>query len=164
MAGYCKDCGATPGTTRFYAGVPQRCAECHKRRVRENRAAKPDFYREFEAMRYARDYEKRRALRVAYAKTERGKLAMKRGHVAYMNRNPERRAAHISLGNALRDGRIIRPAECQECGAKSRIHGHHDDYAKPLDVRWLCIPCHTKAHHGERAVIALKRQQQQASP
>ncbi len=160
----CKDCGAMPGTTRFYAGVPQRCAECHKRRVRENRAVKADYYREFDAMRYVRDYEKRRASHQSYAQTERGKEAMRRGSAAYIARNPDRRAAHISLGNALRDGKVIRPAACQACGFNGRIQGHHDDYAKPLDVRWLCVSCHTKAHHGERAVVVVKKQHQEPSP
>ena len=164
MSRPCKDCGATPDVARFYAGVPQRCAECHKQSIRQNRAAKATYYQEFEAMRYVRDYEKRRALNAAYAQTERGKAAIRRGQLAYIARNPERRAAHISLGNALRDGRVIRPTECQDCGAMVRLQGHHDDYAKPLDVRWLCVPCHTKAHHGERAVSVTKKQQQGTSP
>jgi hypothetical protein len=30
------------------------------------------------------------------------------------------------------------------CGATEHVHGHHDDYQKPLVVRWLC-----RRHHGE---------------
>ncbi len=164
MARPCKDCGDTPDVARFYAGVPQRCAECHKQSVRKNRTEKAAYYQDFDAMRYVRDYEKRRSFHAAYAKTERGKTAIRRGQLAYIVRNPERRAAHISLGNALRAGKVIRPKECQDCGTVARIQGHHDDYSKPLDVRWLCVPCHTKAHHGERAVVVMKRQHQETSP
>jgi hypothetical protein len=32
---------------------------------------------------------------------------------------------------------------CEVCGV-ANAQAHHDDYTKPLDVRWFC-----QAHHGE---------------
>jgi len=107
-------------------------------------------------MRYVRDYEKRRASSRAYLSTERGKEAVQKARQSYAARYPERRAAHVALGNALRDGRVTRPTACDACGSGGRRHGHHDDYTKPLKVRWLCVPCHTEAHHGARAVIVTR--------
>lgn len=42
--------------------------------------------------------------------------------------------------------RIVRQP-CEVCGAL-KVHAHHDDYSKPLDVRWLCPPCH-RSHHDK---------------
>ncbi|CAB4141898.1 hypothetical protein UFOVP421_13 [uncultured Caudovirales phage] len=160
MARACKDCGATPDATRFYAGVPQRCAECHKQRVRQNRKANMAYYQAFEAMRYARDYEKRRAAMARYAASDAGKAAASRAKAEWNERNAIKRAAQLMVGRAVRSGKLARPKVCQSCGAGGRIHGHHDDYAKPLEVRWLCTPCHAAAHHGDRAISAQRRHQQ----
>lgn len=45
---------------------------------------------------------------------------------------------------AIRKDILIRQP-CEVCG-KPRSHAHHDDYTKPLSVRWLCQK-HHRAHH-----------------
>lgn len=32
------------------------------------------------------------------------------------------------------------------CGTSEKVHAHHHDYAKPLEVRWLCFRCHKASH------------------
>ena len=45
-------------------------------------------------------------------------------------------------------GHLIRPLKCELCGkGKRKIEAHHDDYNKPLDVRWLCKICHAHQHN-----------------
>lgn len=36
---------------------------------------------------------------------------------------------------------------CEVCG-EGEAQAHHDDYTRPLDVRWLC-DTHHRLHHGE---------------
>ena len=148
MAYTCKICGVTSDEADFYKGVTSRCKECHKQKARENRAANLEYYRKYDAMRFQRDAHRREANR-AYARTEAGKESHKKAHNKWKAANPEKRAAHVILGNRLRDGHITKPDNCQECGATGRIHGHHEDYSKPLEVDWLCPSCHAKRHHGE---------------
>ena len=62
-------------------------------------------------------------------------------------KNPTRKNAHMALDAAVRAGAIERPTVCSGCGctdAEHRIEAHHHDYAKPLDVIWLCTPCHRR--------------------
>lgn len=39
------------------------------------------------------------------------------------------------------------PKPCQNCGSKE-VEMHHEDYDRPLDVTWLCRPCHLALHAG----------------
>lgn len=45
---------------------------------------------------------------------------------------------------AIKTGKLIRQP-CEECGAE-KTDAHHDDYAKPLEVRWLCRSHHIQHH------------------
>ncbi len=71
---------------------------------------------------------------------------------AYNKEFPERYAANITLNHAIKIGKIKR-MPCQVCGSTTRIHGHHEDYYKPLEVEWLCSKHHKRKHkeatHGE---------------
>ena len=146
----CFKCGETKPLSAFYKhprmadGHVNKCKECNKRDVRENREARIDYYLEYDRM---RGYlPKRVEARKEYRKTEPGKESMRRGSKKWIQHNQVKHAAHTILRNALRSGNVITPKICSECGSKGRIHGHHDDYAFPLVVRWLCQQCHSKWH------------------
>ena len=47
---------------------------------------------------------------------------------------------------ALARGALTKPHKCDCCGRRRKLHGHHDDYSKPLSVRWLCCSCHQLLH------------------
>jgi hypothetical protein len=65
-------------------------------------------------------------------------------HAQYRKDNPQKYKARTMVNNAVRDGKLF-SQPCEVCEA-SGTHAHHDDYAKPLNVRWLCPSCHTKWH------------------
>jgi len=130
---------------RMADGRVNKCKECNKKDVRENYRANVAHYKE---------YDKERALlphrvsaRKAYSATENGRAAGRRCSKAWEDSNPIKKGASTLVGNAVRDGKITKKRSCEECGsAPSYIHGHHDDYAYPLDVRWLCPSCHRQWH------------------
>lgn len=65
----------------------------------------------------------------------------------WRKRNRVKSRAHCRANRAVNTGRLKRPERCEECGSKSsRLHKHHDDYNKPLEVEWLCPPCHGRRH------------------
>lgn len=60
-----------------------------------------------------------------------------------------KRLARQALNAAVRRGEIVRPEACPLCGStRGTMHGHHDDYARPLEVRWMCARCHNALHPG----------------
>lgn len=70
---------------------------------------------------------------------------------------PEKKRARRVLSKALKAGRVEKPATCSNCGEISaRIEGHHEDYAKPLDVVWVCPSCHAIIHPHSGGVHYIK--------
>lgn len=148
----CFKCGEVKILSMFYKhpqmedGRVNKCKECNKLDVRKNRAAKIDYYREYDRQRF-QDDPRVSARHRKYQKTEKGKESCNKSKAAYNRRNPIKRGASHMVCNAVRDGKLAKPEDCECCGSKpKRLHGHHDDYAKPLNVRWLCPGCHTKWH------------------
>jgi hypothetical protein len=47
---------------------------------------------------------------------------------------------------AVKLGVIKKPNQCEKCNSTGKIEGHHTDYTKPLEVKWLCKLCHKQEH------------------
>jgi hypothetical protein len=63
-------------------------------------------------------------------------------------KNPMAYWARICVNAAVNCGAISRPPVCSKCGNPCKPQAHHSDYAKPLEVIWLCHACHLEVHHG----------------
>lgn len=59
--------------------------------------------------------------------------------------NPEKVQAHQAVADAIRSGRLVRPAACSSCGIACHPDAHHADYSAPMGVEWLCRRCHRRA-------------------
>jgi hypothetical protein len=62
---------------------------------------------------------------------------------SYFKKYPGRRRAINMVSWAIATLKLI-PAPCETCGKKAEAH--HDDYSKPLEVRWLCRKHHRMWH------------------
>ena len=92
-------------------------------------------------------YERTRAKRLAQRKQYRtnNPLIFRVHWKVYAHKHPERIIAYDAVKYAIMSGRLVKKP-CENCGAV-RVHAHHDDYSKPLDIRWLCVTCHNGFHH-----------------
>lgn len=143
----CTQCGEAKALAEFYRnsqmrdGYLRKCKSCVKANSLSHRATNADYYREYDRKR-ARDPQRVKA---------RQEYAAQHTSRPRPEPDPVKRAARVALGNAVRDGKLTKPTNCDVCGQPGKIHGHHDDYSKPLEVVWCCPPCHGLIHGYLRA-------------
>lgn len=125
------------------------CQKCRHREYMRNRyQTDPEFREKVKAG--ARASRERRIDDVRAYDRERSRTeARRRLLVSNKNRwrtsNPEKAKAQRAVAYAVSKGYMTRQP-CEVCGSTYRIHAHHDDYEKPLDVRWLCAEHHSAEH------------------
>lgn len=81
-----------------------------------------------------------------YTSTAVGKSNLRKAVYKSIAKLKWKQDARIKVRDAIRAGKMSRPETCQSCNKKCKPHGHHDDYTKPLEVRWLCVTCHALVH------------------
>ena len=132
----CFKCGEVKVLSDFYKhkqmgdGHVNKCKSCNKNDVAEHREKNIEKIRAYDRARGCRH-------RNGYLKE-------------YKKRFPNKYKAGNIVSNAIRDKKLFKKP-CEECGTAEHIHAHHDDYSKPLNVRWLCAAHHKQWHdeHGE---------------
>jgi len=117
----------------------KRSYEKHREAIAEKRAIK---------RRTIEEKEKNRLRQAEWRKsngTRGGEISAK-----WKKENPQKAACHSLILWAIRAGVLKRNERCEECNAECKTQGHHEDYSKPLEVRWLCKGCHAKKHRTYR--------------
>ena len=88
-----------------------------------------------------------------YQRSEKGKLAAvkHRKTAGYKKLRISRNKKNILSGKSkiqkMAQRKLVKKP-CEKCGTTKMIHGHHEDYSKPLEVVWLC-PLHHAMRHKE---------------
>ena len=132
----CNQCGEDKPETEFYPRN-KKCKTCYKLRV--------------SAYQKGAGKANHQASNRLYASTAKGSATNAKAAVTYLANNRKKTRAKDAVKRAVKAGKLVK-GPCEQCG-KVRVHGHHDDYDKPLVVRWLCPEHHKQWHaiNGEGA-------------
>jgi hypothetical protein len=113
-----------------------------------------------------------------YGRSEKGRIVNKRKTAKYRKtegyrrwlvgynkkrrlrqRDTQKTKARGQIAYKIKKGEIVRPNHCTECGTECKPYAHHDDYEKPLDIRWLCQSCDSAAHKKQKEATAIMQTQ-----
>lgn len=147
-SGYCRECKLESVSTRrakariergqrpFGEGRSYNCYKCGKLKEDEKHGY-------CNACHAANDRERRRANKQfpGFLEAERQK------HLERSKTDPiyvYKRAVRGFTNARINTGVLVR-FPCEVCGV-TKVDAHHDDYGKPLDVRWLCRKHHNEHH------------------
>lgn len=64
----------------------------------------------------------------------------------WIEKNREKRNASIAVSIAVRNGTLKKECCCICSADASDCDAHHEDYSKPLEVKWLCRKHHKELH------------------
>jgi len=124
-----KDIGEFWKAPARYDGLRSYCKKCSSAENRKNRV----YFAKYNRERYKNDEKFRDSVKLKTVKRTK-----KMGDV------------YVVVCEAVKNG-IIKRGRCIICKS-SKVHGHHKDYNKKLDVIWLCPLHHRRVHLGEIAV------------
>jgi len=132
----CFKCNKNLSLSEFYThtamkdGHLNKCKSCAKKDATAHRNANIEKYQA---------YDRARGNRLGYAYTK-----------AYRLKFPNKSRAHDQVAWAIKTKAIL-TKQCVTCGSWDKLHAHHTDYLKPLEITWLCASCHSQWHrdHGE---------------
>lgn len=138
----CFKCNTVKPLSEFYKhsrmadGCLNKCKGCTKNDVSKHRNQNLEKIRQYDRDR---------------AKNPERKKAAQQISSEWRKADVRRIKAHNAVARAVAKGSLIR-CPCVRCGEKKSL-AHHEDYDKPLDVVWLCQPCHKQRHKELKGFI-----------
>ena len=138
----CFKCNVSKPLVNFYKhsemadGYLGKCKECTKLDASNHRANNLERIRQ-----YDRDRAKN---------PERIKANFEITKV-WRSEDKRRSKCHSAVAHAIRSGELTR-LPCVRCGEIKSL-AHHEDYDEPLNVMWLCQPCHKQRHKEIKELI-----------
>lgn len=135
-------------------GTVNKCKSCCKKQAKSlyNKNIKNKDWLKKERARC-----RERNIRLEYSKKYKATTFKQKARIAvyrkrWLEKNPEKRLAQQKVAKAIRQG-VLKKQPCELCGLKKRIHAHHYDYSKPLDVQWLCSKHHRELHRLDSLIL-----------
>lgn len=128
----CFKCDKVKSLSHFYKhkamldGHVNKCKDCNKKDVADHRLKNIERIRAYDR--------------------DRGSRQDKYYLREYRSKNKNKYKAHRMISNAIKNKTLFSQDTCELCSSNFHIEAHHDDYSKPLDVRWLCSACHKQWH------------------
>jgi len=150
MNKYCAKCRAVKDVSEFYKeksrndGLQHWCKDC----VGKVSALRGKTPAAREIMKKYNKSDRGRERMHKYDISEKGRLASRKSSARERILHPDRVSARQAKSNAVING-TLNPQPCMVCGNEDS-QAHHDDYSKPLEVKWFCVTHHWE-YHAENA-------------
>ena len=117
-------------------GYLNKCKSCNKADSTNHRNANIEKVREYDRKRAKEPH------RIALQK-EQTKM--------WRETDSKRTKCHNAVARAIRKGSLIQQS-CAWCSSEKTL-AHHESYDFPLEVLWLCQPCHKQRHKELNVLI-----------
>ena len=146
----CNSCGNESPVDNFVKNVTAKdglawaCRDCTKKQRESRKPALKAYNRKYRQADKEQVRESNRRWRA------RNRESVRTTNYKWRKRNPGKHRTHMLFSAAVLRGELVAPDRCETCLREMSLQGHHDDYSKPMEVRWLCAICHTNHHIQEK--------------
>jgi len=135
----CFKCNLSQPLTEFYKhnamadGYLNKCRTCTKKDANNHRSKNIEKIRQYDRERSKNPQR----IELHKEQTKMWRMVDKR-----------RVKCHNAVARAIKSGELTR-LPCSRCGEVKSL-AHHENYDEPLNVVWLCQPCHKERHKEMR--------------